>query len=90
MKHHLTCDSDFVIYLATCQKCDGQYIGKSKTIFKVRHSNHKQEVKREYGGLGEHYAGRGCGYQNLRIKIIDQVEERTLEALAEAEIYWQN
>ena len=31
-----------------------------------------------------------CGYQNLRIKIIDQVEERTLEALAEAEIYWQN
>ena len=90
MKHHLTCDSDFVIYLATCQKCDGQYIEKSKTIFKVRHSNHKQEVKQEYGGLGKHYGGRGCGYQNLRIKIIDQVEERTLEALAEAEIYWQN
>jgi heterodisulfide reductase subunit C len=35
MKHHLTCDSDFVIYLATCQKCDGQYIGKSWRIRKT-------------------------------------------------------
>ena len=90
IRHHLTCDSDFVIYLATCQKCAGQYVGKSKTPFKVRHSNHKQEVKREYGGLGKHYGGKGCGYQNLKIQLIDQVEERTLEALAEAEIYWQN
>ena len=90
IRHHLTCDSDFVIYLATCQKCRGQYIGKSQTTFKKRHSNHKQEVKREYGGLGKHYGGRGCGYENISIQIIDQVETGNVRALAEAEVYWQN
>ena len=88
--HHLNCDSQFVIYLATCQKCEGQYVGKSQTPFKRRHSNHKQEVKRQYGGLGKHYGGQGCGYESLRIQIIDQVEDGKAEALAEAEIYWQN
>ena len=90
IRHHLNCDSQFVIYLATCQRCAGQYVGKSQTPFKRRHSNHKQEVKRQYGGLGKHYGGKGCGYENLRIQIIYQVEDGNVEALAEAEIYWQN
>ena len=42
IKHQLNCISPFVIYLATCKKCKGQYIGKSQTKFKVRHSNHKR------------------------------------------------
>ena len=37
-----------------------------------------------------YYGGRGCGYENLRIQIIDKVETGNVEALAEAEIYWQN
>ena len=90
INRHLTCDSCFVIYLATCQKCMGQYVGKSKTPFKIRHSNHKQEVKRKIGGLGHHYGGSGCGYENLRVRIIDQVEIGNLEALAETELYWQH
>jgi hypothetical protein len=51
------CTSSFVIYLSTCKKCQGQYIGKSQTPFKMRHSNHKQEVKKQVGGLGQHYGG---------------------------------
>jgi hypothetical protein len=90
VRHHLTCDSKFVVYLATCQKCEGHYVGKSQTPFKQRHSNHKQEVKRKYGGLGKHYGGQGCGYENLKIQIIYQVEDGNVEALAEAEVYWQN
>jgi hypothetical protein len=76
--------------LGTCQKCQGQYVGKSETPFKRRHSNHKQEIKRKYGGLGNHYGGQGCGYENLQIQIIDQVEQGNSEALATAEVYWQN
>ena len=47
-------------------------------------------MKRQYGGLGKHYGGTGCGYENLKIQIIDQVENGDVEALAEAEVYWQN
>ena len=66
-------------------------MGKSTTQFKKRHSNHKQEIKKEYGGLGHHYGGdRGCGYENFSVQIIDQVEEGDKKALADKEVYWQN
>ena len=89
IRHQLNCDSSFVIYLATCKKCQGQYIGKSQTPFKKRHSNHKQEIKNKIGGLGHHYGGSGCGYSNVSIQLIDQVEVGNVEALAQAEVYWQ-
>ena len=57
IKQKVNCDSEWVIYLITCKKCLGQYVGKSKTKFKLRHSNHKQEVKNQIGGLGSHYGG---------------------------------
>ena len=89
IRHQLNCNSSFVIYLATCKKCKGQYIGKSQTPFKIRHSNHKREIKNQIGGLGHHYGGSGCGYSNVSIQLIDQVEQGDTEALAQAEIYWQ-
>ena len=90
IRKSLTCTSKFVVYLATCLKCGGQYVGKSTTPFKTRHSNHKQEIRNSIGGLGNHYGGNGCGYNNLRIQIIDQVEAGNTRALAESEIYWQH
>ena len=55
-------------------------MGKSKTKFKLRHSNHKQEVKKQIGGLGSHYGGvGGCGYINMSIQIIEHIEQKKLE-----------
>ena len=91
INHHLKCTSSFVIYLATCKKCGGQYVGKSQTQFKTRHSNHKSEIKKMIGGLSHHYGGeKGCGYKNISIQIIDQVEQGDKEALVQTELYWQD
>ena len=90
IRQRLNCDSSYVVYLGTCQKCQGQYVGKSTTPFKKRHSNHKQEIKRCYGGLGHHYGGQGCGYPNVSIQLIEQVQVGDNEALATQEVYWQN
>ena len=91
IRQKLTCTSDWLVYLATCKRCAGQYVGKSKTIFKLRHSNQKQEIKNQRGGLGHHYGGSGqCGYQDISITLIEQVEEKTLEFLAERELFWQH
>ena len=79
-----------MIYLATCQNCRGQYVGKSETPFKQRHSNHKQEIKRGVGGIGKHYGGRGCKYESVSIQIIEQVEQGNSEALERREVFWQN
>ena len=91
IRERLTCTSDWLIYLATCQKCQGQYVGKSKTAFKVRHSNHKQEIKKNKGGLGHHYGGGGgCEYKHISIQLIEQVKVKTPEFLAERECFWQH
>ena len=91
IKQAVDCDSEWVIYLVTCGRCQGQYVGKSKTPFKRRHSNHKCEIKRNYGGLGHHYGGAGpCSYEDLSITIIEQIETKNLETLADREVYWQH
>ena len=66
-------------------------MGKSTQQFKRRHSGHKQDIKNKIGGLGQHYGGdKGCGYDNLKVTIIEQVEVGNHEMLARREIYWQN
>ena len=90
IRQKLSCDSSYCIYLGTCKKCGGQYVGKSQTSFKKRHSNHKQEVKKLIGGLGHHYGGDGCGYDNISIQIIEGVEQGNQKALCDREIFWQN
>ena len=91
IRQSLNCTSSFVIYLATCQKCRGQYVGKSETPFKIRHSNHRQEIKRGVGGLGQHYGGRnGCQYESISIQLIEQVKEGDSQALENREVFWQN
>ena len=91
IQQRLTCTSQYIVYLATCKKCKGQYVGKSTQQFRRRHSGHKQEVKNKIGGLGHHYGGaRGCGYEAVEIQIIDQVEFGDEKKLAECELYWQS
>ena len=92
IKQKMDCDSDYLVYLVTCKKCHGQYFGKSQTKFKLRHSNHKREIKGDIGGLGHHYneAKGGCGYENLTVILIEQVAERTPQFLAKREVYWQH
>ena len=67
-------------------------IVKSQTKFKLRHSNHKREIKNDIGGLGHHYHEDkgGCGYENFTVILIEQVEPKTPQFLAEREVYWQH
>ena len=91
IKHHLTCDSAYVIYLASCTRCGGQYVGKSVTPFKKRHSNHKQEVKHSRGGLGQHFGPKTpCTYQDMSIILIEQVRPGDKSNLERREQYWQH
>ena len=91
IRQKVNCDSDWVIYLVTCKRCQGQYVGKSKTKLKTRHSNHKQEIKKKVGGLGHHYEDGGpCSYKHFQIQIIEEVEHKNLEFLAQRELYWQH
>ena len=44
IQQKLSCSSQNVIYLATCAKCNLQYVGSTSTEFKVRFRNHKSNM----------------------------------------------
>ena len=44
INQRVSCESDNVIYLATCNKCNLQYVGSTSTQFKVRFRNHKSAM----------------------------------------------
>ena len=80
-----------MIVLMSCGRCKGQYVGKSVTPFKRRHSNHKQEIRKKTGGLGQHLGGdRACGYQDISFILIDQLEQGDRVGLEKCERYWQH
>ena len=59
VKQKVDCQNSYIIYLGTCQKCGGQYVGKSTKPFTRQHSANKQEIKNKIGRLGQHYGGVG-------------------------------
>ena len=59
--------------------------------FKLRHSNHKVEIRNQRGGLRHYFGGVNCcGYQNVRLQIIDQLEKGDKMGLENCEVDWQN
>ena len=89
IRKNLDCNSKFVIYLVQCLNCLGQYTGKSETTFKVRHSNHKQEIKKNKGGLGEHFFNSQCNFENhYSVTLIDSVAAGDKRALKRKEDFW--
>ena len=91
IRQKMDCNSSYLVYLATCRKCKGQYVGKSQTAFKTRHSNHKQEIKHGKGGLGHYYGPKGkCNYENISFTLIEKVAEGDKVMLARREQFWQH
>ena len=88
MRHHLTCKSRYVVYLATCMKCGKQYVGKTTQYMHLRHGGHRSEVMNQSSELGEHFFK--CGLEQMSLQIIDCVKEGEDEALSILEGFWQN
>ena len=67
------------------------YIGKSEWAFKVRHSNHKREIKNNHGGLGQHFFNSQCTFEeHYRVMLIDGVKVGDKKGLKKKEDFWIN
>ena len=55
IKRHYTCLSTHVVYLATCGLCHSQYVGQTTMEMRKRHYGHRDEIKRQSDGIGEHF-----------------------------------
>ena len=55
---------------------------------KKRHYGHRNQFANQISELGKHFYDHGT--QNVKLQIIDQVNEGNLEGLKRKEGYWQN
>ena len=68
MRHKLSCNSSFVIYLLSCKKCRDQYVGKTSRMMYIRHYEHKKKGT----SLRKHFDI--CNFENFELQIIDCYE----------------
>ena len=84
-----------VIYLASCKKCQLQYIGSTTTEFKVRFRNHKSSMltNKKTCEVAVHFNSAPHSLQDFEFQCIDQIahaNSRTLleNTLITKEAYW--
>jgi len=72
----LSCDSKNVIYLASCKKCNLQYIGSTTTDFRVRFRNHKSAMltKKKTCEVAVHFNRTPHDLNDFSFQCIDQVQ----------------
>ena len=75
IRQKLSCSSKNVIYLATCCKCNLQYVGSTSTEFKIRFRNHKSNMlnNRRTCELAVHYNSSQHDISQMRFIIIEQI-----------------
>ncbi|CAJ0950515.1 unnamed protein product, partial [Ranitomeya imitator] len=74
IKHYLTCNSDYVIYLLMCP-CNLWYIGETICAFKVRMNQHRCTIRKKRMDLPvpKHFTEHNHTEKELKFKIIDAV-----------------
>ena len=70
---NFNCNSSNVTYFLTCTRCSmGNYIGETKTPFRLRFNNHKSSIRRHLSGLpvSEHFNSPNHSLSDLRFAIL--------------------
>ena len=95
IQQKLSCSSQNVIYLATCAKCNLQYVGSTSTEFKVRFRNHKSNMlkNKRTCELAIHFNDSKHEISQINFIIIEQIRsfENSLHLerlLLTREAYW--
>lgn len=69
---NFNCDSENVVYILFCMKCtEGNYVGETKTKFRLRFNNHKHTITQRLAGfsVAEHFSSPGHTIQDLKLCI---------------------
>ena len=95
IQQKLSCSSRNVIYLATCVKCNLQYVGSTSNEFKVRFRNHKSNMlkNKRTCELAIHFNNSEHEISQINFIVIEQIRsfENSLhleQLLLTREAYW--
>ena len=97
INYNLDCNSNNVVYLISCKKCNIQYVGSTTTKFRTRFNNHKSRItshvsltagqKKKDDLIYQHFNSEGhSGLMDMSVQLIDCVREE--KELREKEGFW--
>jgi len=70
-RQRITCQTNYVIYIITCQKCHKKYVGQTSKNLKVRTYQHLYTIKRELSRpVAIHFNSYGHNLKHMGIQAI--------------------
>ena len=92
VKHSMTCDTDNVIYLLFCAKCDSvQYVGDTRTPFKKRLALHRTHIRKDTGThVTKHFNSPNHCLQDMRAIPIEKMLTDNHTQRKSRETFWIN
>ncbi|XP_064461611.1 uncharacterized protein LOC135371549 [Ornithodoros turicata] len=71
IRANLDCNSSNVIYLLQCNACQAQYVGQTKTAFRIRFNNHRSDVTKEPNlPVSRHFSQPGHSINDVSIFLL--------------------
>ena len=73
---YLTCSTENIVYLISCQLCNNQYVGESKNSIQKRFSSHRSSIRNGKSNqlIHNHFHIDCHGLDNCRIIPIEKIE----------------
>lgn len=86
----LSCDTEYVIYLLTCNKCGKQYVGQTKRKAKTRFYEHLNNISnKKLGYLYSHFLSADHSQDNVKFQILEILPVNAdAKLLIEKERFW--
>ena len=89
IKHTLNCQSNFVVYCITCNKCQIQYVGQTINSFSTRLSGHRHNIKFNKTAKAPHVAPHfNISGHSLSCTLLQRVAVQDQAKLNLAESIW--
>ncbi len=84
------CNTEGIIYLITCTKCNLQYVGQTGRKLVDRTKEHLYFIKKKKEATGTHFSTNNHSNSDMRIQIIEKVMPNTINMRLERESMWIN
>jgi desmoglein 4 len=90
LKGSFNCNTEGVIYLLTCTKCNAQYVGQTGRRVVDRIKEHLYCIRKKKEATGIHFSTGNHSNSDMRVQVIEKVMPNTVNMRLERESFWIN
>ena len=85
----MNCNTNGIIYLITCKRCNVQYVGETERRLKDRLNAHRSNITtKQKTAVAIHFNNYRHSYKDLKIMPIENVTNNSKQVRQEKEKFW--